>query len=51
MAISGFEQLIFVGRGGTHIKWVSMCRSRLKRRGLTEVINLKKWVVSELIEL
>ena len=42
MVISG-------GWGGVLLiksKWVCMRRPRLKRRGLTELINLKKWVLS-----
>ena len=37
--------------GDSHIKWVywPMCRPRLKGRGLTELIKLKKWVLSELV--
>ena len=38
------------GGGYSHIKWVCMCRPRLKRRGLTELIKLKKRVLLELKE-
>ena len=40
----------FVTRNYSHMKWVCMCRPRLKRRALTELIKLKKWVLSELKE-
>ena len=36
--------------GCSHIKLVCMCRPRLKRRGLTELIKLKRWVLSEMKE-
>ena len=38
------------GGGYSHIQWVCMCHSVLKRRGLTELIKMKKWVLSELAE-
>ena len=52
----------FIRRGGglrgySHIKWVCMCRPRLKRRGLTEKVGafraerMVKVVPLELIEL
>ena len=35
------------GGGGVVLTYICMCRPMLKRRGLTELIKLKKWVLSE----
>ena len=34
--------------GGGVLAYKSVCRPMLKRRGLTELIKLKKWLLSEL---